>query len=31
METYSFTAPPAGLYAFRCEAHPDMNGVFIAK
>jgi plastocyanin len=30
-QTYSLTAPAAGLYAFRCDAHPDMNGAFIAK
>jgi plastocyanin len=29
--TYTFTAPPAGVYLFRCDAHPDMNGAFIAK
>jgi len=29
--TYTFTAPPAGVYLFRCDAHPDMNGAFIAR
>jgi plastocyanin len=30
-QTYSLTAPGAGIYSFRCDAHPDMNGVFIAR
>ena len=25
---YSFTAPAAGVYYFRCDTHPDMNGTF---
>jgi plastocyanin len=29
--TYTFTAPDPGVYLFRCDAHPDMNGAFIAK
>jgi plastocyanin len=28
---FSFQAPAAGIYYFRCDTHPDMNGVFIAK
>ena len=28
---YSFPAPPAGVYYFRCDAHPDMNGAFIVR
>jgi plastocyanin len=28
---YSFTAPAAGVYYFRCDVHPDMNGAFIVK
>jgi plastocyanin len=28
---YVFQAPAAGVYYFRCDAHPDMDGVFIAK
>jgi plastocyanin len=28
---YAFQAPAAGVYYFRCDAHPDMDGVFIAK
>jgi plastocyanin len=28
---YSFTSPEAGVYFFKCDAHPDMNGAFIAK
>ena len=31
VRTETFTAPEAGVYLFRCDAHPDMNGVFIAK
>jgi plastocyanin len=30
-QTYSFNAPGAGVYSFRCDAHPDMNGVFVAR
>ena len=30
-KTYAFTAPPAGVYLCRCDAHPDMNGVFVAR
>ena len=30
-QTYTFTAPAAGIYLFRCDAHPDMNGVFVVK
>jgi plastocyanin len=29
--TYTFTAPAPGVYLFRCDAHPDMEGVFIAR
>ena len=29
--TYTFTSPAAGVYLFRCDAHPDMNGAFIAR
>ena len=29
--TYTFTSPEAGVYLFRCDAHPDMNGAFIAR
>ena len=28
---YAFQSPEAGVYYFRCDAHPDMNGAFIAK
>jgi plastocyanin len=28
---FSFQAPAAGVYYFRCDTHPDMNGAFIAK
>jgi plastocyanin len=29
---YSFQAPPAGTYFFRCDAHPDtMTGSLVAK
>ena len=28
---YRFQAPPAGVYYFRCDAHPEMDGVFIAR
>jgi plastocyanin len=28
---FSFQAPAAGVYYFRCDSHPDMNGVFIAR
>ncbi|HWO73175.1 MAG TPA: cupredoxin domain-containing protein [Dehalococcoidia bacterium] len=28
---YRFRAPAAGVYYFRCDAHPNMNGAFIAK
>jgi plastocyanin len=28
---YRFQAPAAGAYYFRCDAHPDMDGVFIAR
>jgi len=30
-EEYRFQAPAAGVYYFRCDAHPEMNGVFIAR
>ncbi len=31
-QTYTFTAPAAGTYYFRCDVHPDqMNGSFIVK
>lgn len=29
--TYRFTTPPPGLYYFRCDAHPDMEGAFIVR
>jgi plastocyanin len=29
--TYSFTSPAAGVYLFRCDAHPDMNGAFVVR
>jgi plastocyanin len=29
--TYTFASPDAGTYYFKCDAHPDMNGAFIAK
>lgn len=29
--TYTFQAPPSGVYLFRCDAHPEMSGAFIAK
>lgn len=29
--TSTFTAPPPGVYLFRCDAHPEMNGAFIAR
>jgi plastocyanin len=29
--TYTFTAPSAGTYYYRCDAHPDMVGTFYAK
>ena len=28
---YSFTAPKAGTYFFRCDVHPEMSGSFITK
>jgi len=28
---YRFRAPAAGVYYFRCDAHPNMNGAFITK
>jgi plastocyanin len=28
---YRFQAPPAGVYYFRCDVHPDMDGVFVTK
>ena len=28
---YRFQAPAAGVYYFRCDAHPEMDGVFIAR
>jgi plastocyanin len=28
---FSFQAPPAGVYYFRCDAHPEMDGAFITK
>jgi plastocyanin len=28
---YRFQAPPAGVYYFHCDAHPEMEGVFIAR
>ena len=27
----TWESPEAGVYYFRCDAHPDMNGAFIAK
>jgi plastocyanin len=31
MRDYAFTSPEAGVFFFKCDAHPDMNGAFIAK
>ncbi|HEX5369929.1 MAG TPA: cupredoxin domain-containing protein [Dehalococcoidia bacterium] len=28
---YTFSAPASGVFFFRCDVHPDMNGVFIVK
>ena len=28
---YRFQAPAAGVYYFRCDVHPDMDGVFVAR
>ena len=28
---YRFEASQAGVYYFRCDAHPEMEGVFIAR
>jgi plastocyanin len=28
---YRFQSPPAGVYYFRCDVHPDMDGVFITR
>ncbi len=28
---YSFTTPAAGVYFFRCDAHPEMRGAFIVR
>ena len=28
---YRFQAPAPGVYYFRCDAHPEMEGVFIAR
>jgi plastocyanin len=28
---YRFQAPPAGVYYFHCDAHPEMSGVFISR
>jgi plastocyanin len=28
---YRFQAPPTGVYYFHCDAHPDMEGVFISR
>ncbi|HLF72597.1 MAG TPA: cupredoxin domain-containing protein [Dehalococcoidia bacterium] len=30
-EDISFTSPEAGDYYFRCDVHPDMNGVFATR
>lgn len=30
-KTETWESPEAGVYYFRCDAHPDMNGAFIAK
>ena len=30
-EEYRFEAPPPGVYYFRCDAHPEMDGVFISR
>jgi plastocyanin len=29
--TYAFTAPGPGIYFFRCDVHPDMNGTFLVQ
>ena len=28
---FRFQSPEAGVYYFRCDAHPDMDGVFISR
>ena len=28
---YRFDAPPPSVYYFRCDAHPEMEGAFIAR
>lgn len=28
---YTFSVPEVGVYFFKCDAHPDMNGALIAK
>ena len=28
---YRFDTPSEGVYYFRCDAHPEMDGVFIAR
>jgi plastocyanin len=28
---YRFQAPAAGVYYFRCDVHPDMDGVFVTR
>jgi plastocyanin len=28
---YRFQAPPPGVYYFHCDAHPEMDGVFVAR
>jgi plastocyanin len=30
-ESYTFQAPPPGQYFFRCDAHPDMNGMLYVQ
>lgn len=30
-ELYSFTTPPVGTYAFRCDLHPSMKGTFVTE
>lgn len=29
--TYTFTTPGPGTYFFRCDVHPDMNGMFVVQ
>lgn len=31
IKEYVFAAPPEGVYFFKCDAHPEMNGAFISR